>query len=104
LADHLHLPLQSGSDSILARMGRGYTVAEYLTRVEKLRRVRPNLAITTDLLVGFPGKARRIFTKHWRCSTKYAIRTPLAFAIPFVLEPRPPACRTMCRKKKKSPA
>ena len=56
LAEHVHLPLQSGSDRILKVMHRGYTAAGYLELVEKMRAVRPDLAITTDIIVGFPGE------------------------------------------------
>src|SRR5262249_11414970 len=52
----LHLPVQSGSDRILAQMERGYTVAEYLDLVQRLRRAVPELALTTDIIVGFPGE------------------------------------------------
>lgn len=52
----LHLPLQSGSDRILARMGRGYTVAQYVAIVEKARRLMPDFGLSTDLIVGFPGE------------------------------------------------
>jgi len=56
LAEHVHLPLQSGSDRILKIMRRGYTVEKYLGLVEKLRAARPGIAITTDIIVGFPGE------------------------------------------------
>jgi tRNA-2-methylthio-N6-dimethylallyladenosine synthase len=58
---HLHLPLQSGSDSILAAMNRRYTRAEYTERVAMLRRTVPNLSLTTDVLVGFPGESDEDF-------------------------------------------
>ena len=61
LASHLHLPVQSGSDRILARMKRGYTVLEYQQRIRKLRAVRPDIAISTDIIVGFPGESERDF-------------------------------------------
>lgn len=61
LADHLHLPVQSGSDRILALMKRGYTVLEYKERVRALRAVRPDIAISTDIIVGFPGETERDF-------------------------------------------
>jgi tRNA-2-methylthio-N6-dimethylallyladenosine synthase len=61
LADHLHLPVQSGSDRILALMKRGYTALEYKQRVRDLRAVRPGIAISTDLIVGFPGESERDF-------------------------------------------
>ncbi len=56
LCEHIHLPLQSGSDRILGRMNRGYTAGEYLEKVAELRRVRPDISLTTDLIVGFPGE------------------------------------------------
>ena len=56
LSSHLHLPVQSGSDRILMAMKRGYTVLEYKSIVRRLRRVRPDLSLSTDLIVGFPGE------------------------------------------------
>jgi tRNA-2-methylthio-N6-dimethylallyladenosine synthase len=56
LCQHLHLPVQSGSDGVLARMRRGYTRAEYLDRIERLRARRPEVALSTDIIVGFPGE------------------------------------------------
>lgn len=56
LADHLHLPVQSGSDRILAAMKRGYTVLEFKSKIRKLRKVRPNITISSDFIVGFPGE------------------------------------------------
>jgi tRNA-2-methylthio-N6-dimethylallyladenosine synthase len=61
LANHLHLPVQSGSDRILALMKRGYTTLEYKERVRALRLVRPDIAISTDIIVGFPGETERDF-------------------------------------------
>jgi tRNA-2-methylthio-N6-dimethylallyladenosine synthase len=52
----LHLPVQSGSERVLGRMERGYTVAEYLALVERLRRAVPGIALSTDIIVGFPGE------------------------------------------------
>ncbi|MCX8048885.1 MAG: tRNA (N6-isopentenyl adenosine(37)-C2)-methylthiotransferase MiaB [Methylohalobius sp.] len=63
LADHLHLPVQSGSDRILAQMKRGYSRQEYLERVEKLRQVRPNLSLSSDFIVGFPGETEEDFVQ-----------------------------------------
>ena len=56
LANHLHLPVQSGSDRILAAMKRGYTALEYKSKIRKLRRVRPDIRLSTDIIVGFPGE------------------------------------------------
>ncbi len=57
LVSHLHLPLQSGSDRVLAAMKRGYTVLEYKSIVRKLRALRPGLNISSDFIVGFPGES-----------------------------------------------
>ncbi|WP_342220583.1 tRNA (N6-isopentenyl adenosine(37)-C2)-methylthiotransferase MiaB [Rickettsiella endosymbiont of Miltochrista miniata] len=56
LADHLHLPVQSGSDRVLAAMKRGYTVLEFKSKIRKLRKVRPDIAISSDFIIGFPGE------------------------------------------------
>ncbi len=56
LVDHLHLPVQHGSDRILAAMKRGYTTLEYKSTVRKLRAIRPGLSLSTDFIVGFPGE------------------------------------------------
>lgn len=61
LASHLHLPVQSGSDRILAAMKRGYTTLEYKSVVRKLRAVRPNISITSDFIIGFPGETEADF-------------------------------------------
>jgi tRNA-2-methylthio-N6-dimethylallyladenosine synthase len=61
LCPHVHLPLQSGSDAVLEGMRRRYTADAYLRLVERLRRARPDLALTTDLIVGFPGETRSDF-------------------------------------------
>jgi tRNA-2-methylthio-N6-dimethylallyladenosine synthase len=61
LANHLHLPVQSGSDRILALMKRGYTSLEYKQRIRKLRSVRPGIPVSTDIIVGFPGETERDF-------------------------------------------
>src|ERR1700691_3548912 len=61
LANHLHLPVQSGSDRILALMKRGHTGLEYKQRIRQLRAVRPDIAISTDIIVGFPGESEREF-------------------------------------------
>jgi tRNA-2-methylthio-N6-dimethylallyladenosine synthase len=61
LANHLHLPVQSGSDRVLAAMRRGYTALEFKQKLRRLRAVRPDITISTDLIVGFPGETERDF-------------------------------------------
>src|SRR3569833_2544307 len=61
LASHLHLPVQSGSDRILALMKRGYTSLEFKEKIRKLRAARPNISISTDFILGFPGETERDF-------------------------------------------
>jgi len=63
LCRHIHLPAQSGSDKILKRMRRGYSAAEYRSKVEKIRELYPDFAITTDIIVGFPGESERDFER-----------------------------------------
>lgn len=63
ICPHLHLPVQSGSDRVLAAMKRGYTRAEYLRRVEAVRRLVPDLELTTDALTGFPGETEEDFRR-----------------------------------------
>jgi tRNA-2-methylthio-N6-dimethylallyladenosine synthase len=65
LCESLHLPVQSGSNRILAAMNRGYTREQYLAKVEKLRGFLPDISLSTDIIVGFPGKPRRIFRTPW---------------------------------------
>ena len=61
IANHLHMPLQSGSSSVLKRMNRKYNVDDFLKKVERIREVRPDIAITTDVIVGFPGETDKEF-------------------------------------------
>ncbi len=61
LCEHIHLPFQSGSDRILRAMHRGYTKASYLERIDRLKEVCPSIAITADVIVGFPGEEEEDF-------------------------------------------
>lgn len=61
LCPHIHLPVQSGSDRVLRRMNRNYTRRIYRERIARLRRIRPDLAVTSDFIVGFPGESRTDF-------------------------------------------
>ena len=61
LVDHLHLPVQSGSDRVLATMKRNYTALEYKEKVHRLRRIRPDISLSSDFIVGFPGETEEDF-------------------------------------------
>ena len=61
IVDHLHIPLQSGSDTILKLMNRKYDLEYYRTKVKTIRSIRPNISITTDVIVGFPYETERLF-------------------------------------------
>src|SRR3954454_13058661 len=63
LCEHLHLPVQSGSDSVLQRMRRGYSCREYLERIDRLRQRCAKVALSTDIIVGFPGETEEEFEK-----------------------------------------
>jgi tRNA-2-methylthio-N6-dimethylallyladenosine synthase len=85
VCEQLHLPLQSGSDRTLARMHRGYTAARYLDRLAAARRAIPDLAVTTDLIIGFPGETDADF------EDTLAVVDAAGFdaAYTFVFSPRP---------------
>jgi len=61
LVSHLHLPVQSGSDRILAAMKRGHTALEYKSKIRRLRAIRPDLSLSSDFIVGFPGETEKDF-------------------------------------------
>src|SRR5512142_3196763 len=82
---HFHLPVQSGSDPVLARMRRDYSVPEYLDRLERLRAARPGIAVTTDFIVGFPGETDDDFEASLRLLE--GARFDNSFS--FVYSPRP---------------
>jgi tRNA-2-methylthio-N6-dimethylallyladenosine synthase len=85
LCEHLHLPVQSGSDSVLARMRRGYTTAEYVRRIESLRERCPNISLSTDVIVGFPGETEREF----RETLELLVRLEYSEIFSFTYSPRP---------------
>lgn len=85
LCPQLHLPLQSGSDRVLAAMGRGYTRAGYLSKIEALRKVRPDIAFSSDFIVGFPGETEDDFRE--TLSVMREIRFDSSFSFRF--SPRP---------------
>jgi tRNA-2-methylthio-N6-dimethylallyladenosine synthase len=61
LVSHLHLPVQSGSDRILAAMKRGHTILEYKSKLRRLRQIRPDISLSSDFIIGFPGETDRDF-------------------------------------------
>ena len=85
LVSHLHLPVQSGSDRVLAGMKRGYTVLEYKSIVRKLRAARPDLSLTSDFIIGFPGETDADFEATMRLVE--SVRFDGAFS--FAYSPRP---------------
>jgi len=85
LVSHLHLPVQAGSDRILAAMQRGYTALEYKSLVRRLRAARPNLTVSSDFLVGFPGETEADFEKTMELIED--VRFDAGFS--FVYSPRP---------------
>jgi tRNA-2-methylthio-N6-dimethylallyladenosine synthase len=85
LVSHLHLPVQSGSDRILAAMKRGYTVLEYKSIVRKLRAARPDISITSDFIVGFPGETERDFEDTMKLIDELAFDVSFS----FLYSPRP---------------
>ena len=89
LVSHLHLPVQSGSDRVLAAMKRGYTALEYKSIVRKLRAVRPNLSLTSDFIVGFPGESDADFEQTLRLVDD--VRFDGAFSFAYSARPGTPA-------------
>ncbi|MHC1786681.1 MAG: tRNA (N6-isopentenyl adenosine(37)-C2)-methylthiotransferase MiaB [Christensenellales bacterium] len=84
LAPHLHLPVQSGSDRILLAMNRRYTADDYLRKVDKLRAARPDIGLTTDLIVAFPGETEEEFQETLRLVERVGFDS----AFTFIYSPR----------------
>ena len=80
LASYLHLPVQSGSDRILAAMKRGHTVLEYKARIRRLREAKPGIVIASDFIVGFPGETDRDFEATLRLVDEIAFDQSYCFA------------------------
>lgn len=91
LVSHVHLPVQSGSDRVLAAMKRGYTALEYKSIIRKLRAARPNLSIATDIIVGFPGETQADF----EATMELVKWVGFDASFSFIFSPRPgtPAAR-----------
>ena len=85
LVSHLHLPIQSGSDHILMMMKRNHTVLEYKAKIRKLRELRPDISISTDLIVGFPGETDADF----EATMKLVEDIHYDHSFSFIYSPRP---------------
>ncbi len=85
LVSHLHLPVQHGSDRILMAMKRGYTAMEYKSTVRKLRAIRPDMALSSDFIVGFPGETEDDFSKMMRLIDDVGFDNSFS----FIFSPRP---------------
>ena len=85
VCEQLHLPLQSGSDRVLAAMRRGYTASRYLGRLQAARRAVPDLAVTTDIIVGFPGETEPDF----EATLEVVAEAGYDSAYTFIFSPRP---------------
>jgi tRNA-2-methylthio-N6-dimethylallyladenosine synthase len=83
--NHLHLPVQHGSDRILMAMKRGYTAMEYKSTIRKLRAIRPDLAMSSDFIVGFPGETEEDFGKMMKLIDDVGYDTSFS----FIFSPRP---------------
>lgn len=79
LVDHLHLPVQSGSDRILAAMKRGHTVLEYKSRIRRLRKIRPDISISSDFIIGFPGETDADFAATMKLIEDIGFDTSFSF-------------------------
>jgi len=85
LVSHLHLPVQHGSDRILMAMKRGYTAMEYKHTIRKLRAVRPQLSLSSDFIVGFPGETEQDFAKLMKLVEDVGYDASFS----FIFSPRP---------------
>ena len=85
LVSHLHLPVQAGSDRVLAAMKRGYTVLEYKSLIRKLRAARPDISLSSDFIVGFPGETAEDFEKTMQLIEEIGFDTSFS----FLFSPRP---------------
>jgi len=85
LVSHLHLPVQHGSDRILMAMKRGYTAMEYKSTIRKLRAIRPDMAISSDFIVGFPGETEEDFGKMMKLIDDVGFDNSFS----FIFSPRP---------------
>jgi tRNA-2-methylthio-N6-dimethylallyladenosine synthase len=79
LVSHLHLPVQSGSDRILMAMKRGHTVLEYKSKIRRLRQIRPDISISSDFIIGFPGETEKDFADTMKLIEDIGFDTSFSF-------------------------
>ena len=79
LVDHLHLPVQSGSDRVLMAMKRGHTALEYKSKIRRLRKIRPNISISSDFIIGFPGESDAEFAETMKLVEDIGFDTSFSF-------------------------
>jgi tRNA-2-methylthio-N6-dimethylallyladenosine synthase len=79
LVDHLHLPVQSGSDRVLGAMKRGHTALEYKSKIRRLRRLRPDISISSDFIIGFPGESEADFAATMKLVEDIGFDTSFSF-------------------------
>ncbi|MDN5874377.1 MAG: MiaB/RimO family radical SAM methylthiotransferase, partial [Sinobacteraceae bacterium] len=91
LEGYLHLPVQSGSDRILAMMKRGYSVADYVEKIDRLRAAQPKLSLSTDFIVGFPGETDADFEQTMALIER--VRFDAAYSFIYSARPGTPAAR-----------
>lgn len=89
LVDHLHLPVQSGSDRILMQMKRGHTALEYKSKIRRLKKIRPNLSMSSDFIIGFPGETDQDFED--TMNLIQAVDFDLSFSFIYSARPGTPA-------------
>jgi len=85
LVSHVHLPVQSGSDRVLSLMKRGHTTLEYLSKIRRLRKLRPDISISSDFIVGFPGETHADF----EATMKLVEQVDFDHSFSFIYSPRP---------------
>ena len=104
LATHVHLPVQSGSDRVLAAMKRGYTALEYRSIVRRLRKARPEVSLSSDFIVGFPGESAADFEATLRSRASCSSTAPIPFSTARAPARRRRNWRTRCPRRRSTSA
>ena len=95
LVNHLHLPVQSGSDRILSMMKRGHSTIEYRHKINKLRKIRPDISMSSDFIIGFPGETDADFDATMKLIDDIGFDASFSFIYSLHPVPRPRLCRMM---------